>query len=160
MMRSLNYLSEVLMTFQDFIKQFNDFLFAQSGITNTLFDHVRLGRSEPVKSLFFNPCQSKKEFFYKGASVITAPVCLSLLSLELATASLYLGIKSAVNLAKSNTHGAKIYIQDAVAHLICAFVAAIVALASPIINLVDFAGAGINTLRQKNEIPQAMQPSI
>lgn len=148
------------MTFQEFLKQFNDFLFAQCGMTNTLFDHVRLGREAPIKSLFFNPYQSPKEFFYKAASVVTAPVCLSVIALELASASLYLGIRSAVDLAKLNTHVAKIHLIDAVFHMVFAFVAAIAAIASPFINIVDLAGAGIASLTPKDEPQEERKPTF
>ncbi|MBL7480472.1 hypothetical protein [Legionella bononiensis] len=160
MMKCINYLSEVLMTFQEFIKKFNTFLFDQCGTTNNLFDHVRLDKKTPIKSLFFNPYKSPKEFLYQGASIVTAPICLTIISLELATASLYLGLKSIVDLTQLNTHVAKIHIIDAVIHLVFSVIAAIVGLASPVINLVDFLGSGINTMMHGNEPQQEMQQSL
>lgn len=148
------------MTFQEFLKKFNDFLFDQCGMTNTLFDHARLGKEGSMKSLFFKPYQSKEEFLYKSASVVAAPICLSILALELASASLYLGIRSAVDLTSLNTHRAKIHLMDGVFHMIFAFVAAIAAIASPFINMVDLVGSGITTLTQINGPKEEMKPAF
>lgn len=134
------------MTFQEFLKQFNDYLLDQCGMTNALFDHVRMDTKRTIKSLFFNPYQTKQEFLYKAASVVSAPVCLSIIAIELASASLYLGIRSAVDLAKLDTRVAKIHLADAFFHMIFAFVAAITAAASPLINMVDLVGSGISTI--------------
>ena len=153
-------LDEDSMTVQEFIKKFNDFLFGQCGITHTLFDHVRLNKKEPIKTLFFKPYQSKTEFFYKTSGVITAPICASIIAIELAVGSLYLGLKSLVDLAQLDTQTAKIHIIDAVVHLVCSFVALIAAMASPVINFVDLVGSGINTLRQNNETPLETTPSF
>ncbi|WP_298625854.1 hypothetical protein [uncultured Legionella sp.] len=148
------------MTFQEFLKKFNDFLFTQCGMTNTIFDHIRFGKEAPIKSLFFHPYQSKTEFFYKTASVVTAPASLSVIALELATASLWLGIRSAVDLAKFNTHAAKIHLIDGIFHMVFALISALTAVASPFINAIDLVGAGIATLTQKNEVLEEMKPSF
>lgn len=148
------------MTFQEFLKQFNDFLLNQCGMTNTLFNSVQMDNKKSIKSLFFNPYQSKQEFLYKAASVVSAPVCLSIIAIELASASLYLGIRTAVDLAKLDTRVAKIHLADAVFHMIFAFVAAITAAASPFINLVDFVGSGISTISKNFGQQEEIKPSF
>lgn len=148
------------MSFDESLKKFNDFIFQQCGTTNTLFDHLRLGKPEPVKSIFFKPYQSKSDFFYSTASVFTAPASLALLSLELFTASLYTGLRTVVDLVQRNTQAAKFHGINSIIYMACSFVAAIVAVASPVINLVDLVGGGIATLNQKKEAPEITQPAL
>ncbi|KTD37482.1 putative integral membrane protein [Legionella moravica] len=157
MMKLQSYLPKILMTTQELIKKFNEFLFDQCGVTYAVFDHVRLDKRTPIKSLFFNPYKSPNEFFYQGASAITAPVCLTIITLELAAASVYLGLKSIVNLAKLNPQVAKIDIIDAAVYLVFSFIAAVVGVASPVINLIDFIGSGINSMIALNEPSQETQ---
>jgi hypothetical protein len=161
-----NFVRENIMSFDEFLKKTNDFLFEQSGMINTLFKHTTEGKHGSVSSLFFQPYQSKSDFMYRNMSIVTAPVCMSLLALELAVASFYMGLKSMANLVILDTSAAKRYAQELLLYSIFSFIATVAAIASPFVNLVDMVGSVVTSITHKDEaggeeeIAQPMQATV
>lgn len=151
------------MSFDEFMKKNIDFLLEQSGMMNTLFQHTTQGKPGSVSSLFFQPYQSKSDFMYRTLSIVTAPVCLSILALEIAASGFYMGLKSIANLVMLDTSAAKQYSKELLIYSAFAFVAAIAAFASPFVNLVDMVGSMFTSMTHKDAtseetVTQPMQP--
>ena len=87
----------------------------------------------------------------RGATIISAPLALSDLSIELAGASIFFALKSIVDLIMLNPAEALADLKTA-GHSAYATVAfAVAAIISSLVNAVDLIGSGITTLAQNSE---------
>lgn len=145
------------MSFDQFLENANDFLLNQTGMVNAAFQHTTQGKNGSVKSLFFQPYQSKSDLMYRTTSIVTAPACLSIIALELAVASVYMGLKFIANLAMLDTSAAKAHAKESLIYLAFSFVTTVAAIMSPMINLVDMTGSCFSSIKHNDEIPQEMQ---
>ncbi|WBV66323.1 hypothetical protein PGH44_01995 [Legionella pneumophila] len=55
------------MSFNNFLKTFNEFLLEQCGTTYQVADHYLKGKDKPLKSVFFAPYSSAPNFFTEQA---------------------------------------------------------------------------------------------
>lgn len=140
------------MFFSTLLQNINDL--EVGGTISHVIDHNLKGKNEPLRSLFFSPYKSKSDFALRAADIIIAPLCFSFITLELAVNSLYLGLQSIVDLARLDTQKAKIHSIDAAFNLVLALISAVVAIVSPLVNLVDFIGSGVTSITQKDEEPK------
>ncbi|HAT1595601.1 TPA: hypothetical protein RG395_002231 [Legionella pneumophila] len=148
------------MSFNNFLKTFNEFLLEQGGTTYLVADHYLKGKDKPLKSVFFSPYSSAPNFLYRAGHVVAAPISFSIITLELVSSSLYLSLKSLNSLAFSDKKAAKIHIIDSVVHFAVSLITAIGVIVSPIINLIDLIGGAISTMRAKSEAAEQMKPSV
>ncbi|AMP88980.1 hypothetical protein [Legionella pneumophila] len=148
------------MSFNNFLKTFNEFLLEQGGTTYLAIDHYLKGKDKPLKSVFFSPYSSASNFLYRASHVVTAPISFSIITIELVASSLYLSLKSLNNLVFSDKNAAKIRIIDSIVHFAVSLITAIGVIVSPIVNLIDLIGGAISTMRVKSETAEQMKPSV
>lgn len=147
------------MTLSDFFAKCGTFMLEQGGTVYKVFNHATKSDGvKPMSSVFFTPFESAPNFFYRAGCVVTSPVCLSLLAIELAAASFYLSLSSLVRLATLNPQAAKTRITDSLIHFVVAVVAAIAAFLSPFVNFVDFVGACVTSALPKKDASQEVAP--
>ncbi len=140
-----------VMAISDLLKDFNNSLFEYSGTAHKVADHLLKGEKERTKSLFFKPYQSKADFGLRAASIIVAPASFALLALELLADTFYFAGKALYKLASLDASRAKTHAIDSLMYLVSSIATAVVALVSPIVNLVDLAGSAVSTLLHKED---------
>lgn len=134
------------MSLETFLDDFTDFCVNFSGPSGDLVRKLFSTKSKdgPV---FFKPYQSTGDFFKRTVSIATAPVFLSLVSLELVAYALAAGATAFKDLFL-NTSNAWDAAKISFVLFFSSVCLAIYAIASPITNLVDLVGGGIKTLTQ------------
>jgi CBS domain containing-hemolysin-like protein len=148
------------MTLSEFFAKCGDFMLKHGGTTYDVFDHVVKDDKKPWSTVFFTPYKSAPDFFYRASSVVSAPVFLSLLSIELAAVSFYLSLNSLFKLATLDPKAAKTRILDSTIHFLAAIAAAVAAFVSPFVNFVDFIGAGVTSMMPKKEESQDLRSAM
>lgn len=141
------------MTFEEF----HLFLLDYSGVTSQVAGNRFRKHPLPLGSIFFQPYQSKADPFIRASSLVTGPAVLSFIALECALISVYFAVKSIIDLAAKNNKEAKKSIAASGELLLAMTGALLAAILSPIINLIDLIGGGINSISAKSsaEIPIA-----
>lgn len=130
-------------------EEFTEFLFSQTGVVSPALDKLMGNKSDvPV---FFNPYQSKSDVFFRAASVVTAPIALSVFALEAALFAVGYAFKALWNLVTLNPAEALVSLRESAISLLCAALGLTVAIASPVINAVDLIGSIKPTLNQKSD---------
>ena len=105
-----------------------------------------------VRSLFFNPYKSPLTVLVRTTSIVTDPILIGAISGYFALDAGYEVLKSIFNLVTLNTHDAKEQIQYAGRAALASAVLLVVAILSPLINLVDlFAGALTSFIRPEED---------
>lgn len=132
-------------------KEFDSFLLNNSGVTGQANKAIKKKIYDEFEnpfrsSIFFKPWQSKSDPFYKTLSIITAPVCLSILTLKLTLESVFLAFKSIVDLAQSGSKEAKTTFKRSMKCLLGMIIALVSAIVSPLVNIVDLIGSGVSTI--------------
>lgn len=123
---------------------FNEFLLTASGVTGETYR--RLWDNKEISSAFFQPYKSTPDFFVRAASIVAAPVCLTIIALEAVLASFAMVIHSIVQLCVGNSYGAKESIGGALTAAMMVCIAIPAALISPILNLIDWVVGGVVSL--------------
>jgi hypothetical protein len=126
--------------------EFNQFLLRNSHVTGRVLSNVFEDRPSSIKPFFFQPYQSKSDPLYRGSSIVTAPLCLFVVAVEFAGASILFAIKSVMDLATLNPGQAKENGGGSIKLLMAMSAALCMAILSPLINAVDLIGGGVNTL--------------
>ncbi len=126
--------------------EFNQFLLRYSDVTGRLLGNAFEDRPAPIKPFFFQPYQSKLDPLCRASSIVTAPVCLSVVAVEFAGASVLFAIKSALDLATFEPTKAKEDGGGSIRLLMAMTAALCTAILSPLINAIDLIGGGVNTL--------------
>ncbi|CEG57578.1 hypothetical protein [Legionella fallonii] len=130
------------------IDKFNQFLGNNCGVTKDVVDKALDGELVKITSLFFQPYRSKSDPWHRAASIVTAPVCSSILAAESALLSLLLGCKSIIDLIILDPENAKENMGNSAVFLIAAAITLFVALISPIINGINLVFGGMMTMLQ------------
>lgn len=138
----------------------NSFLFTHTGRSGTLLlNNLSEDRSNEITE-FFTPCDSLSDLIVRSIHVVSAPIFLTALSLELLIISIGMAIKfltydlfaCGINNAMENAYeGFKI------AGL--SMIIGVFALASPFINFADLCGSTVSTIIECSENDQT-SPSI
>lgn len=123
---------------------FNDFLLTASGVTAESIS--RFLDDKEISPAFFQPYKSPSDFFIRAASVVVAPVCLTIMAIEMVLVSFAMAIQSIIALCMGNPDGAKESIGGAWGAFMMIGVAIIAALVSPFINLIDWVVGGVVSL--------------
>lgn len=123
-------------------------------MTSKIINYLRLDDKDKKNHspLFFQPFKNVKDISYRATSIATAPVALSILTAEML---LYAGISSANAFAKlvnGDNDAAKFKLKSAGKFILGSMIFAVAALASPFINIIDFAGALIKSLSCSKEL--------
>ena len=130
--------------------EFHELLLENSGVTNRAVNNIVSNKNLSIKSIFFQPYQSKLDPFTRANSLITGPLVISFIALECTAISLYFAIKTIVDLVKSDSAQAKKDGKVLGNVLLSLCVSLLAAVLNPIINFIDLIGSGINSLPQKN----------
>lgn len=109
----------------------------------TAYEHAKL----------FKPFESISDAAFSAFSIISGPICLTLLALDEIVSFIVSSLKSIYNFVSSNPGVAKESGEEAVGHLLSAFDLLFTAAVSPVVNTVDFVGSCVTTLLK------AMNPS-
>ena len=112
------------------------------GRTFNLFDEAK--NREDCKLNFFKPFESFPEGASRGASLITAPLCLTGFSVFFFLNASWNLLKYVANIW--DKQHAKIYLVKSKDSFGCSGILLLMALASIVTNIVDFIGAAVNTL--------------
>ncbi|KTD78782.1 hypothetical protein [Legionella waltersii] len=148
------------MTLSEFFAKCGDFMLKHGGTTYDVFDHVIKDDKKPWSTVFFTPYKSAPDFFYRAGSVVSGPVFLSLLAIELASVSFYLSLNSLFKLVTLNPQAAKTRIIDSTVHFLATIAAAFAAFVSPFVNFVDFIGAAVTSMMPKRDEAQDLRPAM
>lgn len=131
------------MTLQDF----NRLLLEGCGLTGTtLYNQVHASPSVPLNSLFFRPYKSPVDPLLRTLSLVSAPVGLALYTAECLLGFLIYAGTSLFNAIRCNEKAGSNLVES-VLYLAVAVVSAISAVISPVVNLVDLVGGGVNSCR-------------
>ncbi|MCL9683854.1 hypothetical protein [Legionella maioricensis] len=126
--------------------EFNQFLLRNSHVTGRVVSNVFENKPSSIKPFFFQRYQSTSDPFYRASSIVSAPICLAVVAVEFAGASILYAIKSALDLATLNPGQAKENGGGAIKLLMAMTAALCIAILSPLINALDLIGGGVNTL--------------
>lgn len=130
------------------LDKFNQFLGNQCGVTKDVIDKTLDGKLAVISSLFFQPYRSKSDPWQRAASIVTAPVCSSILATESALLSLLSGFKSFISLMMLDPKKAMEDIENSAVFSITMGITLFVAVFSPIINAINLLLGGAATLLQ------------
>lgn len=137
--------------------KFNRFLFNQSGVTgallNKFYDEFYIGGDRSVHhaslsgpsssepgSLFFQPCPSKTACFYRAASIVTAPVCLLVMTVELFLEAIYYALQMIADVVMKNPDEAKSDLKCCCGGILAMVIVLTAAIISPFMNGIDLIG--------------------
>lgn len=127
----------------------NNFLIDHSGITAELVQNYLEGRNTTT---FFKPYQSPADFAQRVTYVVSAPLFLSVIFLEVFALAIGAALKSiSYDLVVHGKQLALFTAGQSLSLLVNSIVIAALAFASPFINLVDLAGGGVNTIKKYNQ---------
>lgn len=150
------------------VDSINSFLLKYSGITGEELKNIMLsddpdpsGQSFVQSSgpTFFKPYQSISDPFFRAASIVTAPLCLSVLAVEFAMASVILAFKALIDLPREGFAKAKETIKMSASCLMLMTFSLFAVFASPFINAIDLIGGGITTVVRKCTDEEFEDPS-
>lgn len=142
------------------LDEFNQFLASNCGVTKDIIDKAFDGEVLVVKSLFFQPYRSNSDPLFRAASIVTAPVCSSVLAAESALLSLFLAFKSVLNLVMMDTENAKEHFGNSIVFLVTLAITLFAVVASPLINTINLLFGGAATIFQGNEEDSPYRPVI
>lgn len=129
-----------------FLDDLNAFLLKQSGVTGKIVDLVMADNAkEPV---FFAAYQSSADPLFRTLSIVTAPVCLTILAAEFAMVTIVIAFKSLYELITGEPKTAKLSASMICGCLLMMAVSLFALFASPAFNACDLIGGGINTLSE------------
>ncbi len=130
------------------IDKIKDFLHDHAGVTTkNLLSAVQDDQFSPQ---FFKPYGSKADPFLRASTIISAPVISSILSLGYLANGLFVSIVSLIT-AFHSTATAKISIKVSAELLLCSGLCFLSAFISPLANLIDLIGGGINKIKEIKE---------
>ncbi len=130
------------------LDKFNQFLGNNCGVTKDVIDKALDGELVVIKSLFFQPYRSKSDPWHRAASIVTAPVCSSILAAESALLSIVSGFKSFIDLMMLDPRKAWENIENSAVFSVTMGITLFVAVISPIINAINLLLGGAATLLQ------------
>lgn len=125
------------------LDSFIDYLLEYSGQIKTIV------KNSSKKIRFFNCYQSGSEFFWAAASVVSAPIALTLISLGCILAAVVMAIKSIGDLFVVKSEVVKEGQDTSVATLLLMGAALLAALVSPFLNVIAVLGNSVITLIKK-----------
>lgn len=132
----------------------NNFLKDQTGVSVTICEHLctdGFNKLPSIHSCLFKPYRSNTDAFFRAASIATAPIAYSILTVEF----LMLTIIEALELIYPFIIGNPDIESDFQPLLKLTVTTSLFAIISPIINLVGLIGSGFTTLMQ--EKPKQIQ---
>jgi hypothetical protein len=130
-----------------FLDDFHTFLLKHSGMTGKIIDYVITNdASEPPFSTTY---QSNTDPLLRTLSIVTAPVCLTILAAEFFLGAIVIAFKSLFELVKDGPETAKQSAKMACGCLLMIAVSLFAAFVSPVINAADLIGGGVNTLLEQ-----------
>lgn len=126
-----------------FLDDYHAFLIQHSGMTGKI---VNILLSENAKEPdFFEPWQSETEPLLKTLSIITAPVCLTILTAEFTLAAVVIAFKSLFELF-IDPDKAKSSAGMACSCLLLVTISLLAVFVSPVVNAFDLMGGAVNTV--------------
>lgn len=125
---------------------FSVFCREYSGVTKRAADSLLHGM-EPMRDIFFQPYQFSKPYnpFFRAATVVTAPICLSIIALKMAAIIVVCLCKSILSLAKMDLKKSRFYLGLSGCYIYPMCLHLLAAAISPVVNLVDLVGGGVAT---------------
>ena len=118
-------------------------------------------RNESIGPVFFKPYKSPKDFIFRTVSVGTAPIIITGFAAYFALESGFELIKGIGNLILLNGSKATEHFEKSDSSLILAGFLLVIAVLSPVINLVDLIVSGVNTMLQdSNDEEEELLPSF
>lgn len=117
--------------------------------------HTRINQQDKYSSFFFNKMKSTEDWVRKGLSPLTAPISYGYFALSLAVDALTSFFEAIQYLFHGDTLNSIEKANETWIILPAVALTVVMGIASPIINLVDFIGSSINTLRTPPADPAA-----
>lgn len=129
---------------------FSVFCREYSGVTGQAAKRAANNRghgTKPMRDIFFQPYQFSKPCnpFFRAATVVTAPICLSILALNMAAAIVANLCKSILSLAKMDLKKSRFHLELSGCYIYPMCIHLLAAAISPVVNLVDLVGGGVAT---------------
>lgn len=126
-----------------------DYLLTHSGVAGQYLLKSKRDENTPT---FFKPYQSPADFALRTAYVISAPLFLSAVTLEIFALSVGAALKSiSYDLVVHGIEKAWSNLTESLITLAASFVLAFISLASPIVNLVDLVGGAVTTITEQTQ---------
>ncbi len=129
-------------------------LFTMSKHYLLMMNKATLNRTTP-QSVFFKPYKSPLEVLGRTTSIVTDSLFLGSVSAYCALEAGWNLLKTLKNLCSFNTTAAKKNFHDSVQGTLVSLAMLVIAVLSPLINLIDLVAGGVNSLKQacQNEEP-------
>lgn len=108
-----------------------------------------LAKGRDISDNFFKPIKSGPRFFFKTATVATAPFVFTGITTYFIIEACF-DLCSAIVNCFINWDNASSNLDDAIGAVLATVVFAVLAVVSPVINLVDLVGSGINSFNFKS----------
>lgn len=128
------------------LDKFNQFLGNHCGITKDVIDKTLDGNLIVASCLFFQPYRSKSDPWHRAASIVTAPVCSSILAIESALLSILSGFKVFIGLLMLDPKKAMENIENSAVFSVTMGITLFSAIFSPIINAINLLLGGAATM--------------
>jgi hypothetical protein len=103
-----------------------------------------------ARAKLFKPFESKTDTALSALSIISAPICLTLLALDEILSFIVSSLNFIATRFTLGPDAAKELGTEAVNHLLKAFKALLAAVVSPVVNTVDFVGSCVTTVNEGN----------
>lgn len=134
--------------------ELDSFLLKNSGVTGeaikTMKRKIYNKFENPLQSsVFFKPYKSAEDPLQRTLSILTAPVCLAILTVKLLAESVYLAFKSLADLAVSDCQTAKATFKGSMRCLLTMLIVFVGAFISPLVNAIDLLGSSVTSLERQ-----------